>query len=157
MPMYPGQRRPLTRPEERSSGLIISTKMWVWLGLLIIVPTLILLAKIGPMRAWAQWSQREPEIKLDITDAIEIYMRKQMPPPPPGVILHERNLPKLHTLILDEPIMPLTFPATIDFQGKATMGDVRGVYHTADRKIIATVGSAQIKARAGATGIVFDP
>lgn len=109
-----------------------------FIGAAIVIPTLIALATFGPVRVLKKLGELEPVAETDVTDVVNktLYAWAEEV----GYSMEKaRDVPQTKVVILDTPIMPFVFPDTIDFQGRSSMGNFKGVYHTADRFIEAKI------------------
>lgn len=137
-PGYPGSRSRAAQPAKEPSRFAISPKMAIYLSLFILVPLLLFLGKIGPLKAMAQWKELAPQVKDDCTDFVNrfLYDFKRNK----GFSLSRaQDVPELTRLVVDEPVMMFRVPSSVGVQGKSTEGVFRGTYYTKDRRFEGTI------------------
>jgi hypothetical protein len=130
-----GRRAPQSKDTPRFT---LSPRVILFLSLLVIVPTVIFIFKMGPVRAGQQWREAEPNVEADITDVINRYLEKAEIDSG-GTLEKARDVPQLKNLVLDVPVMMWRFPKKMDFQGRSTEGRFYGTYYTQDRRVTARV------------------
>lgn len=103
------------------------------------LPLLIVLVKIGPVRAMDQWRELEPLIDSYTYDIVTKVCRDQYK----GVVFDQFvQPPKVTSLIIDGPIMMVTVPREVSIQGRSTEGRFKGTYFTRDRRFEIEIGIA---------------
>jgi hypothetical protein len=125
---YPTRRGP-SGPQKEAPRFAITKNAVIYTALFVIVPTVIYLVKIGPVHAVSKWKEMAPKVNDDIMQSITEYMidnLKKSGLDMSKVLVHD--LPKVTSLVLDEPMMPWTEIQQMEFQGKCSDGDFRGTY-----------------------------
>lgn len=119
-----------------ATSISLSPKVIIFIALLIIIPVLIFLAKIGPVDAMAQLKDLEGDMANwhhDVVTRTWAKVYKDWMDDP-------KFRPKVNSFAPDMPIMPMTMPAEIHYQGRTTEGVFKGTYYTRDRRFESEIG-----------------
>jgi hypothetical protein len=141
-PGYAARPRPGAQAQQRAPRVTVSGRTIFFIALLIIVPTVLWAIKMGPVKAMSQWKDAKEEVSSDITTIIQQAAEREYQKQ--GYELKRaQDVPQVRTLVLDEPVMMMSFPEKIDFQGRfRTVGtgqDFKGTYYTKPHRVVADV------------------
>jgi hypothetical protein len=133
---YPASKRPPA--EGKQSKVELSPGMKILIALAIIIPALIIWAKMGPMAAMAKLDALYEPLDSAIHDTVNRSLQDR----------HKKagdkmekpwEIPQVKNVVIDKPVMPFRMPDHVDFQGTSTEGKYWGTYYVATKKIKAKV------------------
>ena len=132
-PVAAAARKPVTQ----TPRFALSPKAVIFIGFLVGIPTLIFLAKIGPVRAMDQWGELKPQMMGWTEDVVRKICLEQYK----GVIFDEYTRPpSVQTVNPDEPLMMITLPKEIFVQGRSTEGHYKGTFFTREKRFELEIG-----------------
>jgi len=110
------------------------------IGAAILLPTTFFIVRQGPVKAVAEWDKAEVDGENDIRSVLARTIHEMdvatMPPPDPddkdGIPYHPQVE---HFFFVDPPTIMWRMPDTIEFEGRTTFGDYKGVYWTRKREV----------------------
>ncbi len=119
------------KPVKAVPAIAFSPKTVMLACALVGVPLLIVLVKIGPVRAMDQWKDLEPAIRDYTYDVVRTVCMEQYK----GIVFDEfMRPPKVTNVMIDGPIMMFTLPNEVPIQGTSTEGHFRGTYFTREKR-----------------------
>jgi hypothetical protein len=118
------------------SGFHISLTAILLIAFAILAPAIFLGVKYGPSRAADQWRELKPQVEGYVSDVVLKVCMEQYK----GVVFdaHIRP-PKVQTVIVDEPLMMLSLPSEINFDGGSTEGYYKGTYDVKKKSFVVDI------------------
>jgi hypothetical protein len=133
---YPTSKRPPA--QGKAAKFEMSPGIKILLALAIIIPAIIIWAKMGPMAAMSKLDALYDPLDSAIRDTVNHSLQERhrqlgykMDKP--------RDIPQVRNVVIDKPVMPFRMPDHIDFQGTSSEGKYWGTYTVANGKIKARV------------------
>lgn len=121
------------KPAKAVPAFALSPRAVLLVCALVGVPLLIVLVKVGPIRAMAQWNDLEPKLRNYTDDVVRTVCMEQ--PPYKGAVFDQfLRPPEVTNVMIDGPILMLTLPAEVPVQGTSTEGRFKGTYFTREKR-----------------------
>ncbi len=140
--MWSSRARPQTK-EGVGTKLSLSPMTIVWLIVVIAIPLIIFLVRIGPVRAQREWKGIEPRAQSDITDVITKAIQSEAM----FNTADSHHAPGVASVVMDANVI-LYVPEVVRFTGRGTSGFFSGTYNTQTGEVVAdvprTMGSGQM-------------
>ena len=145
--VYTGSRR--ARGESSKGGLAerfsISPMYIALIAFIILVPTFVFLAKIGPLKAQRQWRELESQADSDVstvcTRALQAHLQKEG--------LYDPNeshwSPGVSAVTFEPSPLMIRLPDSITFTGRCSKGFFHGTYNPKTREVKAEVPGEDTK------------
>jgi hypothetical protein len=133
---YPTSKRPQAAGKEPKVSLSPGIKILI--ALAIIIPAIIIWAKLGPMAAMSKLEALYDPLDSAIQDTVNHSLQehhRQL-----GYKMDKPNeIPQVKNVVIDKPVMPFRMPDHIDFQGTSSEGKYWGTYYLGTKKIKARI------------------
>jgi len=117
----------------------ISPMMMLIIGLILLVPTVVFLAKIGPLKAQKQWRELESQADSDVSSvvarALQSHLQKEGRYDPTDA----RWTPGVSAVTFEPNLLMVRLPEWITFTGKCSGGFFKGTYNPRTREVKAKV------------------
>lgn len=145
--MWAGTRKQRASNEKPGIGakFSISPMMMLVIGLILLVPTVVFLAKIGPLKAQKQWQgmadQADSDVSSVIARALQSHMQKEGLYDPTDA----RHPPGVQAVTFEPNPLMVRLPNSIAFTGKCSTGFFHGTYETRTREVKAEVPGENTK------------
>ena len=129
---YPTSKRPPA--EGKEAKVELSPGIKILIALAIIIPAIIIWAKMGPMAAMAKLDALYDPLDSAARDTVNHSLQERHKKF--GYTMDKpREIPQVKNLVIDKPVMPFKMPDHVDFQGTSTEGKFWGTYYVASKKI----------------------
>jgi hypothetical protein len=136
-----GEPAPTGKAAKLAGGFHLGGFAKFIIGAAILIPTTFFIIRQGPVKAVAEWDKAEVDGENDIRSTLMRVIHDMdaatMPPPDPnekldGIPYH----PEVeHFFFVDPPTLMWRMPDSIEFEGRTTFGDYKGVYWTRKREV----------------------
>lgn len=137
---YLGVSASRARSNQSSGGVLhLSPGMKILIGAVIVIPTVIFLGKIGPVKAVEEWGKAQKAGKDDVSSVVlrAISDRQAALFGPPEL---NEAVPRVTNFVWqDPPIFMIRMPESVEFFGTCSSGRYEGAYFTRTGEVKATV------------------
>jgi hypothetical protein len=142
------------RPQEKAgagASFSMSPTVITFLVIAILVPLIIVLIKVGPVRAQRQWREIEPDAESAITTVVTRAIQSESE----FNTAESRHAPGVQAVTMDATVITHV-PEWVKFSGRSTSGFFNGRYNTKTGEIEADVPKSFDKGTMRVTGRVKD-
>jgi hypothetical protein len=134
-----GGRR-VVKEKSASPAVYISLGKIVAAAVLLIVVVSGIMFYLGPVRVWNQWEAIAPQANGDVKDVITFALQAYLSQNGYYDPARPHDVPNIDGIILFyRPVLAMSMPEKIKFEGKSSQGDFSGFYNTQTGDIEADV------------------
>lgn len=138
------------RPQEKEgigASISLSPMTITWIVIIILVPTVLFLIKIGPVAAQKKWKVIEETAESDVTTIVTRAIQSQAE----FNMAEARHAPGVQAVTMDATVITHV-PEVVKFSGRSTNGFFNGTYNTKTREVTADVPKFLSKSMMHVTG-----
>ena len=109
------------------------------IAFMILVPTVVFLAKIGPLKAQKQWRELEGQADSDVQSVIALALQAHLQKEGLYNPRDSRHPPGVQAVTFEPSILMVKLPTSIPFTGRCSKGFFKGTYNPHTRELSADV------------------